>query len=267
MFALLLVFTAVLSSLEEAIRFSHPAHGELGIECEMCHSSIEESEMAADINLPSVEVCEDCHDQFEGEVIFDVSQREILFSHQLHIGLNAACSVCHGPEDSPDVDIPEMDLCLACHNKENTSVACDVCHEDLLDGNLIPTSHFTPVFVVQHKYEARGNQEYCANCHLQSFCAECHRGDNTMPKPHRRGFFASHSIEARKRVLNCQDCHDAEAFCVSCHRDEMVLPISHSRVDWSNRTDGGQHKIEALLDIETCTFCHSSDEPTCEECH
>jgi formate hydrogenlyase subunit 6/NADH:ubiquinone oxidoreductase subunit I len=56
-------------------------------------------------------------------------------------------------------------------------------------------------------------------------------------------------------------------FCVSCHRNEMVLPLSHASVDWSNTTDGGQHTREASIDIEACTFCHSSDEPTCKECH
>lgn len=261
------VFAALLSSLGDPVRFSHRVHHDLELDCEECHPEVRESEMASDTNLPSVEVCRDCHDQFDGEVLFDAMQREVLFSHRLHNGLGIDCGVCHRVADPTGVGFPEMDLCLACHRKKDAPVACDACHEDLLEGKLMPGSHLAPAFVLEHKYEAREQREYCEYCHFEGFCAECHRGDNLAPRPHRRGFAESHSIEARKRMLNCQDCHEIEPFCVACHRDEMVLPLSHAFVDWSNREDGGKHRIEASLDIETCAFCHPSSDPVCEDCH
>ncbi|MDP6776882.1 MAG: cytochrome c3 family protein, partial [Candidatus Latescibacteria bacterium] len=91
------------------IRFSHKLHlGEdVEAECTMCHPA-EESASASDRLLPTMEICGECHDvedddgcatchldlDIVGEI--DVPSREIVFSHQSHLGYDGtACTTCH----------------------------------------------------------------------------------------------------------------------------------------------------------------------------
>ena len=264
--AVIVILTIILSYAKQKDIFSHSDHLKMEMECDLCHSEITTSEKASDSNLPSIEICKDCHDGFEEMHDFKSAERELVFSHETHTGIDIVCNFCHLERDSFEVRMPEMDECLSCHDSTLAPNECTSCHSNLLGGKLKPKSH-DGTFLHLHGSQALVDEEYCANCHRSSFCLDCHRGENVLPPVHDRNYSFSHSIDARSREYECSDCHELESFCIDCHREKMVLPISHASVAWSNRDDGGQHRIEARINIESCIVCHDTDDPICSDCH
>ncbi len=266
-FALLGVAAAALALPRDAY-FTHKKHLESGMECANCHTGVSASENSRDNNIPLLEICADCHDPLPDLEFRASLEREIVFSHRIHLAAEPKCSTCHilgGVEIEARMRLPEMALCLSCHKKESQTEKCADCHTGLGSPGLVPRSHDKQWFLA-HGQEGALDQTYCSNCHGQSFCQECHQGDNIEPKPHRRNWRYTHSIAARKGVLECSDCHEpsSEATCLSCHRSPQGRPSSHKRGRWITR-----HPEEAIVNLEACAMCHSdmaSDE-LCENCH
>ena len=119
---------------ETDIKFSHNFHvAEQELACSTCHISIEESSLSSDKNLPTMDECASCHDIDDDENcsmchknIEEPSElihpnREIIFSHTMHIGMDLLCEKCHGKiaeSEQPDISfMPTKPLCFACHDR------------------------------------------------------------------------------------------------------------------------------------------------------
>jgi len=125
--------------LEQPIAYSHKLHaGELGINCEYCHSGARRSIHAG---VPETRTCMNCHANIKSEgrpelekLINDYWKTDtpipwqkvhdlpdfVYFSHKRHVRGGVRCQECHGEvqEDmtvARRVNTLEMGWCLDCH--------------------------------------------------------------------------------------------------------------------------------------------------------
>ncbi len=121
---------------EQPIPYSHLLHaGELGIDCRYCHYNVEDASHA---NIPSVELCLNCHDNikqdsphikklknhFETNTPLEWVNVHMLpeyayFNHSRHVNSGVSCVQCHGRVDQMEVvrqvESLSMSWCLECH--------------------------------------------------------------------------------------------------------------------------------------------------------
>ena len=260
---------------ERDIIFSHALHTDL--DCSDCHTDIETSALVEDRNLPTMDVCEGCHDIEDEENCGQCHRnpdepgtsphpdRTILFSHQSHLGRETDCAVCHGSiatsEGPQPKHMPDMAGCFSCHDGDKAGDACGSCHGDhitLADIHPAEWRH-------QHGDRAPFQTDWCLQCHQgASSCVDCHRGDNLTGGIHDLNYRFSHGLDAKSKRTDCSRCHDGQTFCNSCHERENLFPLLHSTIAWL--TDHGR---AARRDVENCASCHDSDDPTCARsgCH
>ncbi|MEQ1860580.1 MAG: cytochrome c3 family protein [Chthoniobacteraceae bacterium] len=125
----------------QPVQFSHKIHaGQLGMDCRYCHSFVE---VAAHSNIPTTQVCMNCHAQVQPQNPKLAPVREswqtgkpiawtqvhkspdyVYFNHAAHVNRGVSCVSCHGDVSEMEVVHHEkshsMDFCLTCHrNPEN----------------------------------------------------------------------------------------------------------------------------------------------------
>jgi hypothetical protein len=270
---------AAVAELPDRIIMPHRTHFENGVECAMCHEGVEESTSAGESFRPSMDVCANCHDVEDGETCGTCHTNVDMagdypplafgagpFPHAAHLEYDIACASCHGDPAAAEPVIPGKPDCRGCHETADEYGDCRMCHGD--DDELRPATHGAQ-WDLNHGAWARDDQASCALCHTQTTCQECHAGDNVRPRSHTLNFAFEHAAKARGHEMECATCHREPDFCASCHRAQQVLPRSHSRVGWVRASDGGQHAIDGVFEIESCIACHSDgpDAPTCAACH
>jgi hypothetical protein len=247
--------------------FDHSLHADL--ECTDCHPDVAASTDVVDHNIPSMDVCADCHD-IEDESSCGLCHRNtddpgvylrekyiVEFNHQQHLTEDVRCADCHGTK----IVLPGHSRCASCHSRELTSGRCSPCHSSEMT---LATIH-PPQWQQQHSDAAISEPEYCNECHQSdNTCLDCHRGDNVTGWIHDKNYIYTHGLDAGSKRFDCTNCHDQRSFCNDCHERENLLPLLHSTVAWLN-----DHGRAARRDIENCVSCHDSDDPTCGRsgCH
>ncbi|MBL7032784.1 MAG: cytochrome c3 family protein [Candidatus Delongbacteria bacterium] len=177
-------------------------------------------------------------------LLFAGVEMNVIFPHGFHVeDVGVACDQCHsGVDDSStglDNLLPEMDICLSCHDGDTAGDDCAQCHLDLDDPQPAPRiSAYLPKF----SHAAHVADVTCEQCHggvtasmestsrhlpQMSLCMECHSTPLT--------------------IEGCQLCHNAQ---------ESLLPLDHGP-DWV--------KMHAAVEQDRCDMCHSVDQ--CEDCH
>jgi hypothetical protein len=120
----------------QPIPFSHKIHaGQLQMDCRYCHSFVD---TAAHSNIPSSQVCMNCHSQVQkdnpkleplrkawatGEPVpwvqIHKTPDHVYFNHSVHLNRGVSCVSCHGRVDQMDevyeVQSLAMKFCLDCH--------------------------------------------------------------------------------------------------------------------------------------------------------
>lgn len=129
-------YTDVGYAPEQPVPYSHQLHaGELGLDCQYCHSTVTESKQA---NVPPTQTCMNCHEQIlpdsenlaeiresweTGEPVEWVRVHNLpdyaYFNHAAHVNVGVGCESCHGRVDRMEVVFQEeplsMSWCLDCH--------------------------------------------------------------------------------------------------------------------------------------------------------
>jgi len=332
---------AVQDQSGKSVKFSHENHVvEREIACADCHTAAPESESSLDRLIPDHQSCETCHGEaIESDCAFChtnpdaiepmvLPSRDLVFSHKKHAGTGGiACETCHGgnppaeggdgggaaeggetahPEPAAaESHMPTMSTCVDCHSTNQVSVNCETCHTNFTD--LIPENHLVSGFNKEHDRAVRvGSMDVtCSTCHTESFCQDCHTGDQlrgfggtrglmTVPgarqslkdspdelrlqAAHDLNYRFTHSIDARNRMIDCAACHDRQTFCADCHQNGGILTEgriktqSHFEAGWvlvGPGSGGGRHARMGSRDIEACVSCHDVEgqDPTCVLCH
>jgi predicted CXXCH cytochrome family protein len=263
---------------ESDIIFSHKFHVvEQEVECAACHIDIESSSAAADRNLPTMDECGACHDVEDDEQcgichtdpeepypIPDV-ERTTEFNHSRHLADGVACKRCHEQiinSEGPALSrMPEMAVCMDCHDGSTADDACSLCHGD----QQTPLTYHAGDWLHQHGDRAAIDKNSCGSCHRnERSCLNCHRGDNLSGIIHELNYAYTHGLDARSKETDCRKCHDTRRFCNDCHVRELRMPLNHSTQMWNVG-----HAAAARDDIENCASCHDSSDPTCARigCH
>ncbi len=123
---------------EQPVAYSHAFHvGQLGLNCQYCHSNVETSSFA---NVPPTETCMNCHSQVKTESPKLLPVREswasnesvewinvhmlpdyVQFSHAIHVKNGVGCETCHGRIDQMEVvsqvEPLSMGWCIECHRQ------------------------------------------------------------------------------------------------------------------------------------------------------
>ncbi|MEN6626684.1 MAG: cytochrome c3 family protein [Candidatus Sumerlaeia bacterium] len=124
--------------VEQPVQFSHMHHvSRLGIDCRMCHASVETSSFAG---MPPTYTCMTCHSQIwrntamlapiresldlgrpmQWRRVYDLP-RFVYFDHRIHVAKGIGCASCHGAVDRmPLVALNQplhMRWCLDCHRR------------------------------------------------------------------------------------------------------------------------------------------------------
>lgn len=282
---LLLPFVLWIASLsaqpQEQFKFSHKTHEEMGIDCSTCHTAVSESTTGKDDLLPTAETCQMCH----GDEVTPppanfprITSYQEIFSHQLHtVQQSIECTTCHAgiPQDTliaqDQQQLPTMATCFTCHAGDVAQVPedCGLCHQP--GERLKPRTHTASWTEFHGTVVTTDNQrQECTTCHVsESFCQDCHFGDNLVQQTHPMNWEFSHGVAARQRSTSCTSCHEQQQFCVECHEENLVLPVTHAVPGWTNRVSGGLHASSAEVDVDYCAACHASPgtDPTCLECH
>ncbi|RAP26589.1 cytochrome C [Candidatus Marinamargulisbacteria bacterium SCGC AG-333-B06] len=128
---------------EQPIPYSHRFHaGELGIDCRYCHYNVETQ---AHANIPSSELCLNCHSQIKQDspyvkqiqdhydnntpvdwVNVHMLPEYVYFDHSRHVNSGVSCVQCHGRVDQMEVvqqvESLSMAWCLDCHRNPVSSI-------------------------------------------------------------------------------------------------------------------------------------------------
>jgi hypothetical protein len=220
---------------------------------------------------------------------------EFAFSHALHVGEEGLdCVSCHegvGVGDEPGM--PELDLCLACHEVIDAESPPERQVASLFDGGVyraqhaarledeVVFSHLHHVDAVEDCAACHGGIEAnawiapddaldmddCTTCHeargRADECSICHTlvGPDWAPASHAANWKRRHGGVCRRGGAEpadrCSLCHQ-ESSCAACHRTQA--PQSHNEFF---RMRG--HGVLARLDRQTCAACHEPS--SCERCH
>lgn len=305
---------AILESVDSADR-NIPGHEE----CEDCHGDwIGEWDEG---NFAPAEDCARCHrdiDPTETRTTtvaakMTIPPPNLTFSHALHAKAGAVCVDCHPNVPRKTVatrdDYPTMDRCLDCHAKQRAPAECDRCHvsrgggrivTQYASGSLKPSRYHSfaihdAEFLRDHAVPAQKDRPYCAKCHTDGDCLQCHDGIARNVKYHPADWISTHFIRARKDDFRCQSCHRLQTFCLNCHirsgvasvfatidganpiqrtqrlatpGDPMSRPVGPHPMrenGWLDRSSRNFHGFHAQRNIRSCVGCHQ--EQFCIQCH
>jgi hypothetical protein len=122
----------------QPVPFPHNVHvDQLGMDCRYCHSFVE---VAAESNIPTTQVCMNCHSQVQKDnpklkPVFDSWQTGkpvewvqihknpdyVYFNHSVHVNRGVSCVSCHGRIDQMETVYHAKSLtmkwCLECHRE------------------------------------------------------------------------------------------------------------------------------------------------------
>jgi hypothetical protein len=124
---------------------------------------------------------------------------------------------------------------------------------------------------------AADDSQFCANCHKEDFCTDCHDGRVRPRSIHPSDYINMHPIEARMMTQNCESCHRNQSFCLDCHlrvgvgqssppADKNNARFHPPKAIWSDPPrKQGHHSFEAERNLNQCVSCHT--ERDCVACH
>ncbi|HEY2379594.1 MAG TPA: cytochrome c3 family protein [Terriglobia bacterium] len=218
------------------INFAHVTHfrvkDQFNLNCTTCHYAIPNSTSIANLTLPKMIDCVQCHDT--ARVPSESRMSNCKTCHQDTASLNAAVPNSHTRNVKPDFHTEAFRLhheeeaaapgatCFVCHQHVQSSamgaVQCDSCHQAMK-----PASHTSRWKDDLHGQYAAMDRTTCTVCHRASYCSDCH---NELPRSHNplalwKG--GSHATPAKLDLRGCFTCHTFENTCSECHINKIAM--------------------------------------------
>jgi hypothetical protein len=293
---------------KRAATHAHEKCPETKKRCETCHKTVSASKWSSDRLIPAMAVCVECHPAAKDAtpltiptedcrachqsiapnnmpVRNDYRRPNLRFSHKAHT--KTKCGSCHPKaqaqkDPGASLDVIGMKECFRCHS----SSPCRKCHITDKDGRMITDfgkgKIIPPSWLVgkthgmewsgTHASLAGRDSDFCAACHHETFCSDCHSGARRPRKVHPGDWLTSHGVSTRLDNPRCKGCHREQSFCLTCHRRSGVAPDSPTKSK-PPQGIGRYHKgmetrtlmRRAKQDIVSCVSCHS--ESSCVTCH
>lgn len=176
----------------QPVPFSHAIHaGQLGMDCRYCHSFVE---TAAHSNIPTTQVCMNCHTHVQANNPKLAAVREswqtgqpikwiqihktpdyVYFNHAAHVNRGVSCLECHGDVTEMEVvrhdKSHSMDFCLTCHrNPENAlrpvnQVTNLKWQPERKEGESLAEAQKRLGLQLKHDWKINPPDSNCAGCH------------------------------------------------------------------------------------------------------
>ncbi len=286
---------------QPAYVFPHSTHVDADVACLNCHAEIPKAtklesgvrHVAIPESPSKQKACSDCHDT-DPKITVPVrtAPPRFTFSHADHLPrVGGDCKRCHRQlTEVKDVASkrPPMEACTSCHQHqlEFAQARCTPCHLELRGYRPETAFKHQGDWLRSHGALARPSAETCAQCHDQTYCAECHAAATAPGRPsmifpervertyiHRGDYVSRHMIDAGANPASCRRCHGSP-FCQACHELQGLSKFSATTRDphpigWANdRASGHFHGDAARRDISACAGCHDQGAAaTCKGCH
>jgi hypothetical protein len=227
-----------------------------GEACDACHST-DHSELTAvkagdDATSGQCAYCHEGYKPGDGNAVAElaVPRANLLFNHKAHVDRNIGCAQCHGAVDQLELATrdqlpadarllhvpPDARLGVARRGQERLRDVPRPWKTGARDQDHVRQRHaepprwlhnaeHTPDFIERHKSVAADDSQFCANCHKEDFCTDCHDGRVRPRSIHPNDYLNMHAIEARMETQKCKSCHQEQSFCLDCH---MRVGVSES---------------------------------------
>ena len=269
------------------------------LDCGRCHEEV----VNVTLFSPFEEKCKKCHLPLKkrSRPTRGVYPRpNVRFSHVAHLSSkykskkrseDKECATCHpysvsGRARGKGIDVVGMKTCYRCHLSSGKNLsACRTCHLTYPDGRMkteindkvlfpppwLKGQSHGPDWAGTHASQAGSDSEFCASCHKEKFCTDCHSGRRRPKNIHPGDWISTHGVSTRMDNPRCQSCHRSQSFCIQCHRRAGVAPDSprKARPLGTRGYHGDKSPAEicrrAKFNITACTSCHS--EGSCVQCH
>ena len=239
---------AGVTAVSDEVIFSHSTHVAGGLDCNVCHQGIEESEAVDEGLAVGMDTCVSCH---ERAGMPDGRQ----------------CAVCHrvlSPENAPSnhehvwkrlhgqtvrAELPgAANDCSLCHSDQT----CVTCHQDEE-----PASHNNYFRLRGHGVQAAMDRQSCAVCHQSSSCSRCH--EETEPLSHKgawSGTLQTHCLSCHVPIQNesCFTCHKGTPSHLLAPPMPAVPP--HSPAMDCRACHGISAPLPHVDNGDNCTACH-----------
>jgi hypothetical protein len=259
--------------------------------------------------------CGFCHVGYkpaDGNLVarFELPRPNMVFNHKKHLDRNIQCAQCHGDVGQLELatrdQMPRMRGCFGCHQMSDSAARgaaksdCLVCHvateatqtgslggssrmrTAFASGEMLPPrwlhdAEHGPDWIFRHRQVAGNDSQFCANCHREDYCTDCHDGKVRPHTVHPSDYISMHPIEARMATVKCQSCHEEQTFCLQCHQRLGITMSGPPNVRESGRfhppkeiwsdppRQPGHHSFEAEKNLNQCVSCHI--ERDCVVCH
>ena len=266
------------------IKFPHKDHVDADIACATCHGTLQDTQLATRMNLPSMALCLTCH----------TSANDTPADK---------CGTCHMTE--PDGRLKTRfvapnfatETTLELKSPAASIALRNLTHVDPMllnppsmkqnEGSneiltLMPAGRFKGDdhrldYLEQHRHVSAPDAQYCQSCHTETYCLDCHNGVAKPTTVHPPGYSQLHAIDAYNDQPTCSSCHNRQDFCLTCHQQ---TGLTIGEVGAANKTYhpanwtlpyGGQnglnsgHAVAAQRNVGTCASCHN--EQLCIGCH
>ncbi|MFZ0522190.1 MAG: cytochrome c3 family protein [Candidatus Acidiferrales bacterium] len=229
----------VISGKYPQIQFSHAEHFKnrdaYHLDCTTCHYGIAESTHLANLDLPKMADCVNCH---------DISKT---------LGTNfrmSNCQVCHvdvksGPMPeihSTIVKPPSHTEAFRLHHGDQASqpgAPCFVCHMNVAPSAvgqqecigchevMMPVSHTARWKDDVHGKFAALDRTNCSVCHVTDFCTRCHNETPRSHMPLAQFKAGGHAQLAMLNERSCFTCHTFADTCGECHSQTLKGTTNH----------------------------------------
>jgi hypothetical protein len=177
-------------------------------------------------------------------------------NHAAHLAKNMTCDMCHDPNETGKVTLPELGLCWDCHLEdpadwpEKFKTYAEANRRE--DGS---------IRFVGLEYSADLKMDHAAHASAKVSCEECHG------QPSEKAFGRAPLMELKRSCMGCHEQRRASNDCATCHEAirEYQVPPSHdeSFVKLHGRkVPAGWRRGEGGL----CALCHETP-AGCNECH
>ncbi len=276
-----------------------------GQTCDACHGTSHANLADVKPGTDATGACGFCHMGYkpgDGNAVarLQLPRANMIFDHKVHVDRNVGCAQCHGAVEQLELatrdQLPRMQGCFKCHQMSDAASqgaakgACETCHLQqgaamktvFASGALLPprwlhNAGHTPDFLERHRTVAADDSKFCATCHKEDFCTDCHDGRVRPRNIHPSDYLNMHPIEARMASQKCQSCHREQSFCLGCHLQVGVgeaSPVGAKdsarfhppKSQWSDPPmKPGHHAYEAERNLNQCVSCHT--ERDCVACH
>ena len=171
-------------AFDQPVPFSHQHHvSGLGIDCRMCHTSVE---VSAKAGLPPTWTCMTCHSQIwtNAELLAPVRQSlatgtpivwgrvnnlpdYVYFNHSIHVAKGVGCQSCHGEVEKMSLTWKAQSLtmgfCLDCHRNPAPNLRPESAIYDT-DWHRTPDTP-SPETLAAHYGLANRSLTECSICH------------------------------------------------------------------------------------------------------